>query len=442
MSLATITHDNNGIKVLSSATLINNKPDCYNCHDANNKFIGKLLVDFSTNKMDMMVSDNRNMLILSTIATILSSIFLSFVTLAVLIRKPLNRLLSGINDVKQGQRNVMDDIEGDDEISLLNRKFNSMVMAVYEYEQMIICNNVRERMTLASVCESLNLSNSGSVDEVSSHIIDAINIGFDVEKCAIMVINDYGDVRVQTALGLSEDETDVLRNYMEVVLSGEPAYSLHDNKIKRIKEIARRGEIFLSAGTANIVGDFLVVPLKVANTLRGAIIICAVKGEELNTPKLKELFAIVATSIAPHFHLSLSFDENKRMAKSPFNVFVDTIRTGIHNVEEYQMALSLVMLKIENYKEVCLISGSEDANLSIQALCGSLSASIKKVHTMMRITENSIALLLPMTDKEDAEELIKTVLATAGNKNLKVAFKIGSYPEDGDKAEDLICACS
>lgn len=438
-SLTTILQNEDGTNVLSSTTLIYNKPKCYTCHDPKQKVLGKLLVDFSTKNLDKMVGDNRRMLILSAVATILSSIVLSFITLAILVRKPLARLLVSMDEVEQGRRNTMEEAGGEDEVSLLNRKFNSMIAAIDKYEQKMVSEYINERMTLSNVCEVL--SRSGSIEETTRHIIDTINIGFGVQKCAIMLFNDSGDIQVQGTEGLSDDETDLLRNYMEVVLSINSAYSLHETGMEQIKEMTRRGEIFLARGTANIVDDFLVVPLKAANTLRGAIIVCKVNGMELKSDKLKELFSIVATAVAPHFHLSLSMDERRRMAISPFSVFVETIRTSINRAEEYQMALSLVMIKVDDFKEVCLRSGCEVATLSVQNLGASLSSAIEKMHIITRISEDRIALILPMTDKAEATELIENVVAKEGD-DLAIAFRIGTYPEDGNKPEDLICACS
>ncbi|MDP6394813.1 MAG: hypothetical protein QF466_05110 [Desulfobacterales bacterium] len=60
----TIVEEKNGVEFLRNMTLIYNRPTCYNCHRAEGKINGILVMDLSMTEIQTQLASNRNKLLL------------------------------------------------------------------------------------------------------------------------------------------------------------------------------------------------------------------------------------------------------------------------------------------------------------------------------------------------------------------------------------------
>lgn len=429
---STIIFENEaGRRILRNANPIENKKECQKCHNTGEKVRGILLVDFTMKDADMMMTDSREMLILSAIAALLAAITISILFIKRLVVKPLTGLLRKMEEVESGNLEAVFEVKGKDETSLLGAKFNNMVSSMKECHARIVDEHVNERLTLFHIAEILDRSDS--VDEAAKLILDAINMGFGVEVGTIMTLKETGGVQLKGFIGLSEGRAEEVKGYIETTAAfGTTA---------EIKESLIKGEPFIVKEGLNKMDAFMVVPLKSSGRLVGAITIHRIRGEEIKDAKdieeVKKLFMIVSTQVSPYLFIGLCMDEKRTMKVSPFTCFLDLISEHMDRVKEYNGFVSLAVIKIENYRELCDKLGVDNASQRVQEAGFAISSAIECVHDATRITEIKFVLILPMTDKVEAMDIVNRAVAFAGD-DLVIKSKIVSYPEDGETPVKLM----
>jgi HAMP domain-containing protein len=442
--LTIVFEKNSGDRILRNVTPIDNKPECYSCHSPEIKVIGKLLVDYSVKEMDGMVSDNKRLLMASAAATLFSAVLICVILFNRMVGSPLGRLFDKIEKVADGDLDAVVEVKGKDEIALLGAFFNDMVSGIKTYIQMMEKEHIDERLTLANVAEILNKSTS--MKESVHLILNTLNLGFGVEKCAVFYINYDGKMESKGAVGLTDEEVDMFRNYMEVALTIDDYYLFGDPmtekgyfEVRRVREMILNGEIFVATGCKDVVDDFLVVPLKAANIIKGAVIVSKIKGNNIGSDRVKRIFSIIASAIAPHFYIGACMDEKRLMKSGPFESFIALLREHIHRVKQYDGVLSMGIIKLKNYEGLCELYGAEKASEKIRDLGVSISGEIKKVHEAVRISEDRIAVLLPMIGRAEAIEIIEDTSAIQ-IEGITLEIRVVTYPDDGETAEQLICS--
>ncbi|HCL80861.1 MAG TPA: hypothetical protein DHW81_01085 [Nitrospiraceae bacterium] len=438
-SLSIVFEKDDGTRILRNVTPIDNKKECWSCHSAERKVIGKLLVDFTIKDTDAMVSESRKMLIFSAAATILSAVLIGMIVFSRLVGNPLGRLFSKVQEVANGNLDAVVEVKGRDEIALLGSFFNDMVHGIKTYIDIMEKEHVNERMTIFNVCEILKRTDS--VNEAVNLILNALNIGLNIEECTVLILKDNGKVELNGFIGLPEDKAHFIKDYMETVFEVASMQVSHEYEdvtcMKDERDKFMKDEVFVAPGDGTELNDFIIAPLKAGNRILGAITVHRIKDKDLHAGDIKSLLSIVATAIAPYFHIGLCLDERKTMKVSPFRAFMGLIGEHINRVEEYQGTLSLAVLQVENYSELSGKIGVEGASEKVQDAGVSLSSAIGKVHDITRISEDSIAIILPMIDKTEASEIIDRAAAEIGG-DLVPAYKIASYPEDGETPERLM----
>ena len=361
----------------------------------------------------------------------------------------LGRLLTLMEEVERGNLDVTAEINGDDEIAALGNKFNNMVSSMKACHARIIDEHVNERMTLFNIAEILDRSDS--VDEAARLILDAINMGFGAEVCTIMTLKETGGVNLKGFIGMSEERAGLVRDHINDAFTMGSDFASEDKaaelsaRMAEVKDELIKGEPFVVPGDfLNKMGDFMIVPLKSSGRLVGAITIHRIRGEEIREIKdvkdieeLKKLFLIVSTQVSPYLFIGLCMDEKRTMKVTPFACFLDLISEHMERVREYNGFVSLAVIKIGNYRELVEKMGVDKASLRVQEAGLAISSVIESVHDATRITEIKLVIILPMTDKMEAMEIINKAVAAAGD-DLEIKSKIVSYPEDGETPVQLM----
>ncbi|NTU73449.1 HAMP domain-containing protein [Candidatus Roizmanbacteria bacterium] len=127
-------------EILSMVKPIYNNVTCHVCHGSKVKVIALLRVNYSLNYTKKQILDSSRIFIISSIAiTVFLSIMISLILL-MLVKKPLNKMISTMSIIEQGNLNVHIEYERKDEIGMLINSFNSMVdrlnLARMELEQL------------------------------------------------------------------------------------------------------------------------------------------------------------------------------------------------------------------------------------------------------------------------------------------------------------------
>lgn len=421
-NLTVLFQKDDGGKILRNVNPIHNDSRCHGCHAADTEVLGKLLIDFSTNDIDVMVFDNRKLLIMSAVATLLASIFICYLLATVLVKKPLHRLLLKMKYVADDAESSEDAlVEGEDEVAILSDTYDNM-MAAIDARNRKIEEQMEEHRTLFNVSEILNRSDS--IDENADLILQALNLGFNVQECAILLLEETGNMRLIGSVGVPEEKIGAIVACLSVSEIGS-----------RVLD----GETFVVQAQNQCPTDILVAPLKAARKIIGAMAVLRMKDKDLKDEALARSFSIISTTIAPHFLIGMSKEEKEQLTVSPFHAFIDSIDTEINKVKEYFGSLSLVMVRIRDFDKLCDDKGMQGAAIAVQELAVAFSASLGVVNENLRITEDAFVVILPMIDKFEASEVAHNAVKE-GAGALDVETRLATYPEDGETGLDLLAA--
>ncbi|MDH5299712.1 MAG: hypothetical protein OEV91_11905, partial [Desulfobulbaceae bacterium] len=330
-NLTVIFTDKEGHRVLRNVNPIRNEERCHECHDPESKVLGKLMVDFTTDDIDQMVIDNRQMLILSAAATLVASILLCFLLATILVKRPLRQLLMKMKYAGDEETDAHIEIRGDDEIAIINSTYDSLMNTI-DARNRQITQQMDELLALFNVSEILNKSDS--IDDNVDLILKALSIGFHVQECAIFTVDGGGNLRAKGAFGMDEEKS-----------------ATAITCLNRQRDKIDRGQAFIATGTLGV-EDFLAVPLKSSGNIVGVITVHTVSDMQITDDELQKSFAIIATSLAPHFQIGLARAERQEMQVSPFNAFITSIEDEIAKVREYFGTVSLALISVQNYNDL------------------------------------------------------------------------------------------
>ncbi len=408
--------DENGSRVLRNVNPIHNKERCHQCHDPETDVLGKLMVDFTTDDIDKMVIDNRKLLIFSAVATLLSSIILCFLLGNILVKKPLRKLLMKMQYAGDEEANADTVVHGKDEIDILNSTYDSLMNTI-EARNQRIKTQMEELMALFNVSEILNKSDS--INDNVDLILKALSLGFHVQECAIFAVDGAGAIQERGTYGLEPTKSSTIISCLS-----------------KQRETIDQGATFIANGCDDL-EEFMVVPLKASGNTVGVITVHAVTDMEIDNEELQKSFAIIATSLAPHFQIGLNQAAKQDMQAGPFNAFTTTIEDEISKMRDYFGSLSLALISIKDYNNICGEKGAQEASDEVQQLAVDISKNISVVHECSRIGLYTVAILLPMHDSMEAPEVINTAVQQLDT-NLELRIKTATFPEDGDNALELL----
>jgi hypothetical protein len=410
----------NGTRILRNVNPIANGQSCHDCHDPQQQILGKLLIDFTTADIEQVVRDNRILLILSAVATLCTSVVMCFLLSTVLVKRPLSRLLVKMH-CAGGDKERESAVSGEDEVAILNDTYDTLMLTIEERNAKIK-EQMDELLALYNVSQILNKSDS--IDDNVDLILKALHIGFQVEKCAILLLEGASSFRLKGCSAQDKAKAEALTVYL-----AEPA------QLDRIMG----GETFVARGSGEFKDDFLVVPLQAANTIIGVLAVCSVAGKEITSEDLKRSFGVIATSLAPHFQIGLNQSEKKEMQISPYNSFLAALDGEIAKVQEYMGSLSLALIHITNYDELCSSRRAGQASQLVQEISVQFSANLRAVHTCTRLAEDVIAVILPMLDGFEAPDTVNGA-TTLLDADVSLAVKIATYPDNGQNGLELLHA--
>jgi two-component system, NtrC family, sensor kinase len=112
---------------LASIRAVRNEPACFPCHDRQKKVLGVLHVSVPMEATQQSIRFNRNLLIASTVITMLLMGLAINLLLTRWIKRPTGRLIETMSRVEDGNLDVRVDLGTRDELGRLAQSFSSMV---------------------------------------------------------------------------------------------------------------------------------------------------------------------------------------------------------------------------------------------------------------------------------------------------------------------------
>lgn len=143
---------------------IANRKECYGCHNSQDQINGIIQIKLDINRdLLVMLSVKRIFIVSGILTVLLISITLSAL-FSRLVMKPLENLLSAINDVESGNWNATAKIESNDELGIISSSFNKMISEINNLYK----KNINKEKELSKI--KLKLEHKNRVEELNTQL--------------------------------------------------------------------------------------------------------------------------------------------------------------------------------------------------------------------------------------------------------------------------------
>lgn len=127
-------------------------------------------------------------------------------------------------------------------------------------------------------------------------------------------------------------------------------------------------------------------------------------------------------------------------------IFADELRRRMAESSRSEQPVSVMVVELSNYEDLCTISGVEIGCAALNAVASVVENSLREMDLFARLNENSFVTLLPNNSIESAEIVRSRTLAafeayplTIGNDSPDLAINAGiAQFQTGDSVEDIV----
>jgi diguanylate cyclase (GGDEF)-like protein len=195
--------------------------------------------------------------------------------------------------------------------------------------------------------------------------------------------------------------------------------------------------------------EFVTVPLKAKDKVIGVLL----ADNRFNKKPITNDSVRILTMFANQAGLAI---ENSRLYEQTVVLSNSDSLTGLWNHGYFQYLLgeeikkcslvksrfTLLMIDIDNFKAFNDSNGHQSGDAILKEISRIFKEASRKIDIVARYGGEEFAIILPITKKEEAlvlaERIRKAVETSPGLKNITISIGIASFPEDGEKKEDMI----
>jgi diguanylate cyclase (GGDEF)-like protein len=195
--------------------------------------------------------------------------------------------------------------------------------------------------------------------------------------------------------------------------------------------------------------EFVTVPLKAKDKVIGVLL----ADNRFNKKPITNDAIRILTMFANQAGLAI---ENSRLYEQTVVLSNSDSLTGLWNHGYFQYLLgeeikksslmkfcfTLLMIDIDNFKAFNDTYGHQAGDSIIREISKIFRDVSRKIDAVARYGGEEFGIILPITKKEEAlilaERIRKAVETSPGLKNITISIGVSSFPEDGEKKEDLI----
>lgn len=129
--LSVFTTEEGGKTCYSVVKPIFNRPSCHRCHGSDHKVMGILQVSMGGEREQAQLNELKRATLSSALFAVVASVIVLWLFMYVLIERPTRKLTSAMKKVEEGDITTQVNIRQRDELGLLGRSFNSMIMKLH-----------------------------------------------------------------------------------------------------------------------------------------------------------------------------------------------------------------------------------------------------------------------------------------------------------------------
>ncbi len=311
----------------------------------------------------------------------------------------------------------------------------------------------QEKRDLLAILEITNaITSTLDSKKVLFTIVKKISEVIDVTRCSIVRVDPAGNRGVVVASSEDPEVTDLtidLQKYPEIrkVLDTREVVAINDTQSDQV--VAPVREILHEVG----VQALLVLPLVMKQNVIGTILLRTARGGR-PFEKREIRFCQIVTNAAANALLNAALFENMEMANLDLERLATTDGlTGAYNhrhfyrrleqefnrSERYEEPLSLIMIDVDNFKDINDTFGHKVGDSVLRELALLLKNSTRKSDFVARYGGDEFAVILPQTAFAGAQAEVARVCQAMGGHAFEylegtgvvVTCGIATYPSEG-----------
>ena len=336
-------------------------------------------------------------------------------------------------------------------LSILSSQAASAIQNARLYEDLEKTNaeldkKITQLSTLYEVSKIIN--STSEIDEVLKLTVETMSTGFDVKAGTIMILNAAtGNLETKRAFGIRSEKVCKL---VQPKNSGIFGTALELGELIPVENLADFTEIyplFTEQDKKDIEG-LLCVPLNAGGRLLGVLNIFKLANMSIFDKNTQQLFAIIASQLAPPIFMALLIREKNISEADTFAPFLERLEREIKNVEAYDQNLSVVSLRVGNFRSLYERFGSAKTADFISDLLSELRRLVKSTDIIYRYGRDRISIMVPGSTQEEAADFTGRIKGEISGFNcvrnagvqIKFDIKCVTYPDEGKNAVEIINA--
>jgi diguanylate cyclase (GGDEF)-like protein len=293
------------------------------------------------------------------------------------------------------------------------------------------------------------LSSTNQYEEVFHLVVDKIVRIFQCQTCAVVIVHPATEyLHIETAYGLSHTFTKEFRRKLatgsigKLLWTGTPVV-ITDSEVDPVLT----HEVQLE----NPFGSCLCVPIVVDHRTLGYLYADHTQHNALNGEDLR-IFTCFATLAALALNKSRLFDENLRLDTidhetevEKYGPFLQRVNANIERAQKFGERFALMLLDVDNYKQLAHTYGYETSRLLLKELAGILKSQLRGIDGAGRYGFDEIILLRANSSLQDAVDRADALRALVENtsftpKQIKTTVSLGvcAFPENAETIDELL----